>query len=150
MNVEKIISGGQTGVDRAALDVAMSLGIPCGGWCPAGRKATDGVIPYKYPLRETATGEYSVRTEWNVRDSDATLIINSGRLEGGTEVTARMAVTQGKPYLIVQLEAEDAANAIIVWLADVQPAILNIAGPRETKRPGIYSQTVKLIHAVFA
>ena len=150
MNVEKIISGGQTGVDRAALDVAMSLGIPCGGWCPAGRKATDGVIPDKYPLRETATGEYSVRTEWNVRDSDATLIINSGRLEGGTEVTARMAVTQGKPYLIVQLEAEDAANAIIVWLADVQPAILNIAGPRETKRPGIYSQTVKLIHAVFA
>lgn len=87
----KIISGGQTGVDRAALDAALQLGIPCGGWCPKGRKAKDGPIPDRYPLKETESGSYPVRTEMNVRDSDGTLILTWGRPTGGTALTVRLA-----------------------------------------------------------
>src|SRR6266571_9073801 len=84
MVVSKIVSGGQTGVDRAALDVALELGIPCGGWCPRGRRAEDGIIPERYPLIETPTTAYPQRTERNVRDSDGTLVLTVGRADGGT------------------------------------------------------------------
>src|SRR5438876_4889366 len=86
-----IVSGGQTGVDRAALDVALELGIPCGGWCPKGRRAEDGRIPLRYPLEETTLNIYPQRTEWNVRDSDGTLVLTTGRPEGGSALTNELA-----------------------------------------------------------
>ena len=101
----KIISGGQTGVDRGALDAAMELGIPHGGWCPRGRTAEDGRIPDRYQLRETDSPDYSFRTEQNVLDSDATLILYRGRIAGGTELTLRLARQHGRPHLVVDLDA---------------------------------------------
>mgnify|MGYP003793290687 CR=1 FL=1 len=89
--IKKIVSGGQTGVDRAALDVAMQLGIPVGGWCPRGRRAEDGRIPDSYPLREASSVNYAKRTELNVRDSDGTLILSGGPLTGGTALTESLA-----------------------------------------------------------
>jgi len=103
--IKKIVSGAQTGVDRAGLDAAMKLGVATGGWCPAGRLAEDGTIPEKYALTETESADYKVRTEWNVRDSDATLILNLGPLEGGTALTTELAKQHKKPCLIVRLDA---------------------------------------------
>ena len=99
--LERIVSGGQTGVDRAALDVALERGLPCGSWCPRGRLAEDGVIPPRYPLTEALTSSYSNRTELNVRDSDATLIVVHGPLRGGTALTKRQADKLGQPVLVV-------------------------------------------------
>src|SRR2546429_554237 len=99
--LSKIISGGQTGVDRAALDVALELGLPCGGWCPRGRRAEDGPIDSRYPLRETNALAYPVRTRWNVRDSDGTLILTRGRPDRGTALTRDLAERMGKPLLTV-------------------------------------------------
>ena len=107
MNQLKIISGGQTGVDRAALDVAKALAIPCGGWCPRGRKAEDGIIDARYNLQETPSQNYAQRTEWNVRDADATLIIYQQPLEGGTLLTKEYAEKKGKPCFVADL---------IMWL----------------------------------
>ena len=90
--------------DRAALDVALSKGIECGGWCPAGRRAEDGAIDGKYPLTETSSREYAVRTRWNVRDSDGTLILCTGELTGGTALTREIAEGMDKPYLILAPE----------------------------------------------
>src|SRR5215217_2323846 len=92
----KIVSGGQTGVDRAALDVALELGIECGGWCPAGRQAEDGPIDARYPLRETPSADPAQRTEWNVRDSDATLLLTTGAASPGTELTREVARRLGR------------------------------------------------------
>ena len=147
--IKKIISGAQTGVDRAGLDAAMELGIATGGWCPAGRRASDGVMPERYnTLKETKARSYSVRTGWNVRDSDATLIINAGELEGGTELTVKYAEGQGKPHLGVQLEDDQAVERVREWLLDVHPAVLNVAGPREEKRPGVQEQATELLVSV--
>jgi len=101
MAVESIISGGQTGVDRAALGVALALGLPHGGWCPAGHRAEDGRIPGQYRLRETPSADYLQRTEWNVRDSDATLILSPEPLEGGTEATRKFTQQYARPCLII-------------------------------------------------
>lgn len=136
--IQKIISGGQTGVDRAGLDAAMHLGLPAGGWCPAGRLAEDGVIPEKYPLTETDTDDYEIRTELNVKDSDATLILNLGPLEGGTAFTVEMAKRHGKPYLVVQMDFTPSVPGVGDWLNEVSPTTLNIAGPRESGRLGIH------------
>lgn len=136
--IETLISGGQTGVDRAALDVARGLGIPHAGWCPRGRRAEDGPIGPEYQLQETEQTAYSVRTEWNVRDSDATLILNLDRIEGGTGITIRHASEYGKPYLIVDLNDPQTAPEIREWIKNNQVKRLNVAGPRESKRPGIY------------
>ena len=115
-NPQKIISGAQTGVDRAALDVALDLGIPCGGWCRKGRRAEDGTIPDKYPLQETGTRNYTKRTKLNVQDSDGTLIINCGELDGGTTHTVRLSEKMAKPCLVIQLEEQPELNKIIHWL----------------------------------
>lgn len=95
--VEQIVSGGQAGVDRAALDVALQLGMPCGGWCPKDRKAEDGLIAPCYPLRETPSDDYAQRTEWNVRDSDGTLVLTIGPPTEGTAFTVTVAARLKKP-----------------------------------------------------
>ncbi len=136
----KIVSGGQTGVDRAALDVALELGLPCGGWCPKGRRALDGPIPPRYPLQETASPDYRVRTRLNVRDSDGTLILNCGELSGGTAYTLQVSEELEKPFLVVNVD--DPADPVVVrqWMENSHIRTLNIAGPRENKCPGIYQQ----------
>jgi hypothetical protein len=133
--IDRVISGGQTGVDRAALDVALKLGIPCGGWCPRGRRAEDGPIDARYPLQETPTDEYPQRTEWNVRDSDATLILTFGRPKGGTALTIRLAERLGKPCLVVDLDAKPApsTDVLVLWARSHDVRVLNVAGPRETE-----------------
>lgn len=136
----KIISGGQTGVDRAALDAALELGIPIGGWCPRGRKSEDGTIPDKYPLIETPKSYSLQRTEWNIRDSDATLILNIGELEGGTKRTLEIVQNISKPVMIIQLEQKQSVKKAISWLSMNRVEILNIAGPRSSKRPSVYQQ----------
>lgn len=143
VRVHKIISGGQTGADRAALDAAITIGMASGGWCPAGRKAEDGIIPEKYPLTETSSKNYAVRTRWNVRDSDGTLILNLGELDGGTLETLTIANKTGKPCLVVQLDHPDHQRRqnVITWLREHAIHELNVAGPRESKRPGIYMQS---------
>jgi len=140
MIIKTLISGGQTGVDRAALDTAIELDIPYGGWCPAGRLAEDGIIPARYLLRETPADTYLQRTEWNVRDSDATLIISPGELEGGTAATRRFATQYNKPCMIIDPAQPPAADRFRQWLQQHSVQTLNIAGPRESKQPGIYKQ----------
>jgi hypothetical protein len=149
--VERIVSGGQTGVDRAALDVALELGIPCGGWCPRGRRAEDGRIPDRYPLVETPSAGYPQRTEWNVRDADATLVIYRGRPRGGTGLTVALTRRVGRPCLAVDVDGgANEARAILDWLAAHRVAVLNVAGPRESQAPGIHGVTVALLRAVLA
>jgi len=133
----RIVSGGQTGVDRAALDVAMKLQWPCGGWCPRGRKAEDGVIATCYPLQETPSTRYVQRTRWNVRDSDGTLIIAVGPLTGGTAYTRRCAEQQSKPLFVVDLATSRAVVPVIRWIMSQGIETLNVAGPRESSHPGI-------------
>lgn len=137
----KIVSGGQTGVDRGALDAAMECGMQTGGWCPAGRRAEDGVIPSDYKVFELADDKYEARTERNVVDSEATLIICRGELSGGTLYTKKMAVQHERPFLVVNPDEAVAAARTNDWLIRVAPAILNVAGPRESKDPGIQDAT---------
>ncbi|MCG6154539.1 putative molybdenum carrier protein [Rubinisphaera margarita] len=143
--LQRIVSGGQTGVDRAALDVALELGIPCGGWCPAGRRAEDGAIPDRYPLQCTEEWRYDVRTEANIRDTDGTLIIAASPLTGGTKLTRDLARRMDKPLLILPAKTLFAAEMIEPWLKDHKISLLNVAGPRESTCPGIYRQTVQLL-----
>lgn len=135
-----IVSGGQTGVDRAALDAAMAAGLAVGGWCPAGRRALDGVIPARYPLRETPSSRYEQRTEWNVRDADATLILTRGEPSGGTRLTAELAARYGRPLLLVDLGDAPPLSRILGWLEENAVRVLNVAGPREEGAPGIGAQ----------
>ena len=136
----KLVSGGQTGVDRAALDIALELGLPCGGWCPQGRLAEDGPIPPHYPLIDTPSADYAERTLWNVRDSDATLVLNHGALDGGTALTIEHALALGRPFLIVDLDAQGDVAALHAWILAYQVRVLNVAGPRESKRAGIHAR----------
>ena len=154
----KIISGGQTGVDRAALDAAIALGLAYGGWCPRGGWAEDLRTPpgllAKYPqLRETPSKDPARRTRWNVRDSDRTLIIHDARglaASRGTALTLRLAEQYGKPYLVIDVDEAEAADRIAAWLADAKGAFtLNIAGPRESGAPGIYEKTRAALGRVF-
>ena len=147
MNIQRIISGGQTGVDRAALDFAIARQIPHGGWCPAGRRAADGVLDTRYQLVETESSGYRQRTKHNVRDADATLIIYRGRLEGGSLLTRDLATGHGKPLLLCDLHdpTEELLAAWQDWLVSHPIAILNIAGPSEARNPGIYLQASALL-----
>jgi hypothetical protein len=144
----KIISGGQTGVDRAALDVGLALGWPIGGECPQGRRAEDGVIPDRYPLTETPEPDYETRTRRNVEESDGTLILNRGALDGGTALTVAHARQIGKPCLIVALEKGIEPDAFRDWLAAHHITVLNVAGPRESKRPGVYAAAVRCLETL--
>ena len=127
----RIVSGGQTGVDRAALDVALALGIPCGGWCPRGRRAVDGAIPSRYPLQETRSADYRERTRLNVLDADGTLILNIGKLAGGTAYTVDVAEENDKPFLVIQLDEAASPGKVIDWVVQNNIHVLNVAGPRD-------------------
>ncbi len=142
----KITSGGQTGVDRAALDAAKALHLERGGWCPKGRKSEDGPIPAEYLLKETPNSEYKQRTEWNVRDSDATLIlVRKVPLTGGTAFSGDLAKSHNKPHLVINLTEPDSLHRARKWLSDLKPHILNVAGPRESLDPGIYKQALSFL-----
>ena len=145
-----IVSGGQTGVDRAALDFALRHNIPCGGWCPAGRCAEDGPISTQYPLTETPTREYAERTEWNVRDSDGTLILTMGPPTSGTACTVEWAKQYARPCFVVDFsDPEDTVSSVHAWMNKYVIRKLNVAGPRESKTPGIYERALYYLESLF-
>lgn len=141
----KVISGGQTGVDRAALDVALKLGLKCGGWVPRGRRAEDGPIPSEYPLQEMKSSAYAARTRQNVIDSDATLILTRGEPAGGTAESLSIAQELKKPYHIIDLKRTHSPLAALRWLEAKKPAVLNVAGPRESDAPGVYDEASSVL-----
>lgn len=148
VKIAKIVSGAQTGADRGGLDAAVYCGLSCGGWVPKGFRAEDGVIPAEYTqlgLRETGSSDYVVRTEANVVDSDATIILCHGNPTGGSLKTIGFAEKHLRPYLVVDLNRGRAAatEAILVWLKALDPeeGVLNVAGSRESKSPGIQELT---------
>lgn len=136
--IQRIVSGGQTGVDRAALDAALAAEFSCGGWCPRGRLAEDGTIPERYPLTESESDAYAERTERNVFDSDGTLVLTQGELTGGTAYTIACAEAHGKPYLHLDFEVEADPAIALEWAETYEIEVLNVAGPRESTTPGIY------------
>ncbi len=138
----KIISGGQTGVDRAALDVALKHGIESGGWCPAGRLDEFGKIPDPYPLEELERGGFTERTLQNVKDSDGTVIIYFSKLSGGTEETVRFCVERRRPHYLINASSvctEKAAQLIVDFVRENKIDILNVAGPRQSEWPEGYA-----------
>lgn len=146
--LKKIVSGGQTGADRAALDLAIEKGIPHGGWIPQGRLTENGPLPEKYSLHEMPTSDYSKRTERNVIDSDATLIISHGPLSGGSAYTLKMAGKHHRPCLHLDLEEvplEEAASTLSAWLSSKGIEILNVAGPRASQDPWSYEDTRRVL-----
>jgi hypothetical protein len=150
--LKKIVSGGQTGADRAALDVAMECGLEIGGWIPKGRLAEDGPISLRYGgLIESESSDPSVRTWLNVRDSDATLIVSHGPLSGGSLLTLNEARTLARPvfHLDLSVLAHTAAlDQVCKWLRRISPQTLNVAGPRGSQDPAIYRSVSELLRAV--
>jgi len=147
--IQKIISGGQTGVDRAALDWAIAHGVPHDGWCPAGRLAEDGVIPERYRLRETPTRRYSQRTRWNVRDSDATLIVSSSaELTGGSLATKEWATRMNRPRLHVYPQHEW-RSSLRVFIETHPIRVLNVAGPRRSASADIEQFVYDVLNEIY-
>lgn len=139
--LERILSGGQTGADRAALDFALEHAIPHGGWCPAGRKSEDGPIDPRYQLKETPSSGYIQRTEWNVRDSDGTVVFSiAPELSGGSRKTVFLAHKHGKPVLRISRGGGPTApdQALLGFLQEKHIKVLNVAGPRTSEEPGVY------------
>ena len=148
-----IISGGQTGADRAALDFAIAHGLTHGGWCPRGRRAEDCSIAPQYLLRETPSTHYSQRTQWNVRDSDATVVFSiKPRLAGGTRLTFELARRLGKPVLQLSRDESDVATAgqlLRAFVVDQEVRTLNVAGPRASQRPEIGAYVLEVLATAF-
>ena len=144
----RIVSGGQTGVDRAALDVALKYGIECGGWCPAGRIDEFGKIPEHYPVRELEQGSFAGRTLQNVKDSDGTVVIYNEELRGGTEFTLECCKELKRPHVFIdatELSPEAAARTIGDFVRDHGIEILNVAGPRQSEWPDGYDYTFQVL-----
>ena len=142
MALTKIVSGGQTGVDRGALDATLAAGFPCGGRCPAGRAAEDGPIAARYPLAEMPDGGYIERTIQNVIDSDATLVFYFGELEGGTEQTVVHCMRRQKPYKLIDGDEVTPARAAALaadFVARHRVSVLNVAGPRQSGNARAYA-----------
>ena len=141
--IERIVSGGQTGADRGALDAAIACGVPHGGWCPLGRVAEDGRIPDRYQLMETETSSYLPRTKRNVKHSDGTAILTIGELSGGSAATAYFARRHRKPCLHLRLDCRsdaDAAEQLRAFVTEHGIRTLNVAGPRASNEPGIHAR----------
>ncbi|MBW2557562.1 MAG: putative molybdenum carrier protein [Deltaproteobacteria bacterium] len=150
--IEKIISGGQTGADRATLDAAIKAGIPHGGWTPKGRETEDGVLPDKYQLQEMPTNSCSKRTEQNVLDSDGTVIVSHGKLTGGSALTQKLAEDYKRPHIHLnmnELSVNAAVDTLRVWIENNEIQVLNVAGPRASKDPDIYNMTAKILETLF-
>ena len=158
----KVISGGQTGVDQAALRAARDSGLKIGGWCPPGRECEAGVIPLEYPLKETPSDRTtdspdvprSQRTQWNVRDSDGTLVINTGGASGkdaatGVEWTIECAKRYGRPLLVCEVDDPNTGPDVRQWLPTNPIKTLNVAGPSESGAPGIGERAYALLRAIF-
>lgn len=144
-----VISGGQSGTDRAALDAALGLGLAVSGWCPKGRWAEDGPIAPSYPLRETASSDPAERTEANVRDAEATLVLTLGSMDEGTQRTVAAAGRLGKPCLVIDLGVVDETPTACEWFARLKPASLNVAGPRESNALGLYGRAQLFLEDLF-
>jgi hypothetical protein len=150
--IKRIISGGQTGADLAALDTAIKLAIPHGGWIPKGRITEEGPLPEKYQLQEMPTNSYPKRTEQNVIDSDGTLIISHGLLTGGSDYTRKMAMKHSKPWFhadLNKLPTFQAAMIIYDWISKNRIETLNVAGPRASKDPLIYGLVTVILELVY-
>jgi hypothetical protein len=151
--IARILSGGQTGADRAALDFAIERGIPHGGWIPRGRRTEEGPLPDRYRLREMETIHYGRRTERNILDSDGTLIISRGTLTGGSSLTRRLARSHRRPLLHIDLNRASPAESggrIRAWIRENGIRVLNVAGPRASQDPGIYRAAREVLNAAFA
>jgi hypothetical protein len=150
MMIEKLVSGGQTGADIAALDVAIWYDFPHGGWCPKGWLSLDGPIPAKYQLTETPSASYPQRTEWNVRDSDGTVVFTFAKVPtGGSLKTINLCKKHGKPCLHISRGCYDPAERIIKFVNENDIKVLNVAGSRESKDPGIYEWVKKVLAGAF-
>jgi len=147
--VLKVVSGGQTGVDRAALDAARAIGLTTGGWCPRGRLAEDGVIPAEYALRETPSDDYAERTEWNVRDADATLVLTRGQPSPGTALTIELARRLDRRLLVLDLRDSPDPASVAAFVRQGEIAVLNVAGPRESQSPGIGQEARAFLELAF-
>ena len=148
MKALKVISGGQTGVDRAALDVALRHGIKCGGWCPAGRLDEFGKIPGHYPVQELQDGGFTERTLQNVKDSDGTVVIYPEELRGGTEQTVRFCVDLKRPHQLIdasKFSAEGASKLIADFVRENKIGVLNVAGSRQSEWPDGYAYASRVL-----
>lgn len=149
----KIISGGQTGVDRAALDVALDLGVSCGGYCPLGRKAEDGIIPERYPLTILPSARYRDRTIKNLLEAEATVIFFIKTMHGGTRLTAQLCRENNKRFISINADGLDgpkAAELVRRFIDTYQPGSINVAGPRKSQWPGGYDYAYRVLRTVLA
>ena len=146
--LNKIVSGGETGADRGALDAALARRFPCGGYCPSGRRAEDGPIPARYPLEELPTRRYQNRARRNVETSDGTLIVSSEPLTGGTRLTADHAEKMKRPWMAVSPEfhlSDENQQRLLAWMKRRDIEVRNVAGPRASTAPEFHAVTERIV-----